>query len=109
MRWYRKLYLGPRAARQIDRIRRNAGEGKFMAGVYYITLSSAPEGLLDMFHNGMLTEPLFSSLQRTDIVGVAYGNLEAVELIRGIIEDIYRNTGGLDVRNYFREQDFGES
>lgn len=79
-----------------------------MFGVYYITLSSSGEGLLDMFHNGMLRQPLFSDPQSTDIVGVAYGRTEALELIRTIIEDIYRDTGGLDVRHYFKEQDFGE-
>ena len=51
---------------------------------------------------------LFSHLQCTDIVGVAYGKLEATELVRVIMEDIYRKTGGLDVRNYFKDQDFGE-
>lgn len=108
MRWYRELYLGPTASRHIRRIRKKARDGRVMAGVYYITPSSAGEGLLDVYHNGMLKQPLFSHLQCTDIVGVAYGKLEATELVRVITEDIYRKTGGLDVRNYFKDQDFGE-
>ena len=108
MRWYRELYLGPTASRHIHGIREKAVEGRIMAGVYYITPSSAGEGLLDIYHNGMLKQPLFSHLQCTDIVGVAYGKPEAAELVRVIIEDIYRKTGGLDVRNYFKDQDFGE-
>jgi len=90
MRWYRNLYLGPNAAQNIRKIRKNAASGKIMAGVYYITPASAQQNLLDIFHNGMLMQPLFTRLQCTDIIGVAEGKQEAVRLAEKIIREIYR-------------------
>ena len=109
MRWYRRLYLGPAAARHINSIQKKAGEGKPMPGVYYITPSVSDGGLLDIFHNALLQQPVFSDIQNTDVIGVAFGKTEAAELVREIIEDIYRQTGGLDIKNHFKDQDFGES
>ena len=106
MRLYQNLYLGPNAAVNIDKIRKKAAEEKRMAGVYYISLASTPGNLLDIFHNGMLSQPLFSSVQCKDIVGVAEGKMEAVRLTETILKDIYDQTGGFDVRSYFKEQDF---
>lgn len=108
MRWYRKLYVGENAAPDICGIRRKAAAGRLMAGVYYITLSSASSNLLDIFHNGMLKQPLFAGLQCTDIVGVAVGKQEAYRLMGEIIREIYEKSGGFDVRAYFSQEDFEE-
>jgi hypothetical protein len=106
MRWYRNLYLGPNAACNIQKIRENAATGKWMASVYYITLASTEGNLLDIFHNTMLKQALFARTQRTDIVGVAEGRAEAVELVQKIIGDVYEQTGGFDMASFFHEEDF---
>lgn len=108
MRWYRNLYLGPAAVPHIQRIQKKASEGKLMAGVYYITRSSASGGLLDIFHNGMLAQPLFAANQCTDVVGVAEGKQEALRLVQDIMKEIYEKTGGFDTASYFRAEDFVE-
>lgn len=106
MRWYRSLYLGPNAAQNIQKIRKKAVSGKMMAGVYYITLASVPGNLLDIFHNGMLAQPLFAENQCTDVIGVAVGKQEAVRLAAEIVQDIYGRTKSFDVSSYFKEEDF---
>ena len=108
MRWYRKLYLGTNAAPHIQAIRKKAAEGKLMAGIYYITPSSVPGNLLDIFHNGMLKETLFADAQCTDVIGVAEGKMEALRLTERIIGEIYQKTGGFDIRSYFGPGDFVE-
>ncbi len=108
MRWYRKLYLGPNAACNIQKIRRKAALGTVMPGVYYITLASSEENLLDIFHNGMVHEKLFRELQCLDVVGVAEGKQEAFRLTEEILGHVYRETSGFDVRAYFRAEDFEE-
>lgn len=77
-----------------------------MAGVYYITLASTPGNLLDIFHNTMLQQSLFAEFQRTDIVGVAEGKTEALELVRTIVKEVYDRTGNFDMAAFFREEDF---
>lgn len=106
MKWYRDLYLGPNAALNIKKIRRKASEGKWMANVYYITLASTKENLLDMFHNSMLKQEFFAQNQCMNILGVAEGKGEALELIQTIIGDVYAKTGGFDMAHYFPEEDF---
>jgi len=106
MRWYKDLYLGPNAALNIQKIRRKAAAGKWMAGVYYVTLASVPGNLLDVFHNTMLRQPLFADNQCTDIVGVAEGKTEACELAARIVKEVYDQTGSFDLSLFFREEDF---
>lgn len=108
MRWYRNLYLGSNAAPRIRSIREKAASGKLMAGVYYVTLASAPGCLLDIFHNGMLKQDLFAQVQCTDVIGVAEGRMEAYRLAERIIWDVYQETGGFDLRSRFRSEDFVE-
>lgn len=108
MRWYRDLYTGPNAASNIRQIREKASAGKLMAGVYYITLASTPGNLFDLFHNGMLKEPMFQSHQCLDVVGVAAGHQEALELTERIVGELYSRTGGFDAAGYFRTEDFEE-
>lgn len=79
-----------------------------MPGIYYITPASIPGNLLDVFHNGMLFQPVFAKAQCTDVVGVAEGKQEALRLVQEIIKEIYDRTGSFDIRSYFREEDFME-
>lgn len=106
MRWYRKLYTGPNAEHNISMIREKADAGFGMVSVYYITLSSTPGNLLDIFHNGMLKNPLFAENQCKDVVGVAQGKQEACRLAGTILLDLYSRTGGFDIRSFFKDQDF---
>ncbi len=108
MRWYQDLYLGPNAGQNISNIRKKAASGQWMAGIYYITLASVPGNLLDIFHNGMLRQPLFLQRQCLDVIGIAQGRMEALRLAEQIIWDLYRNTEGFDIRSYFRSEDFVE-
>jgi len=108
MRWYQNLYVGTNAMPHIQAIRRKAASGRLMAGVYYITRASVPGNLLDIFHNGMLKQPLFAKLQSGDVIGVAEGRTEALCLAEQIIWEVYRETGGFQIRSYFKSEDFVE-
>ena len=71
-----------------------------MVSVYFIALASNPDNLFDIFHAAHLKE---SALYRQNpyIVGIASGYDEALELVQRMVEDIYRETGGFQVREYF--------
>jgi len=70
-----------------------------MLGVYLITLSSNNENLLDIFDSSLILQPHY---KREDmfIVGIACGYDEAVEVATQIIDELYRNTGDFDIRQY---------
>ena len=108
MRWYRELYLGPNAAPRIDRIRKRASQGKWMAGVYYVILSGIPVGLFEIIHSEMLLQPLFAQLQRMDVVGVAWGRMEALRLVERLVGELYGRTGSFDAASAFPGEAFQE-
>ena len=109
MRWYRPLYLSKNTADQIDKIREKAAAGAWVPGIYFVTLSSEPGHLLDLFHNTMLKESIFRDVQRLDIVGVAQGRMEALRMVEKIVKDKYQETGGFDVTAWFPEEYFTDS
>ena len=77
--------------------------------IYFVTLSSEPGHLLDLFHNTMLKESIFRDVQRLDIVGVAQGRMEALRMVEKIVKDKYQETGGFDVTAWFPEEYFTDS
>ena len=58
------------------------------------------DNLFDIFHAAHLKEPAFYR-QDPFIVGIASGYEEAMEMVRCMVEDIYRETGAFRVREYF--------
>lgn len=111
MKWYRNLYLGEGAKKAkykiFGRVRRN----RFQMNTYLITLSENPSNLLDMFSANMLKQPYFKKKQGRHIkdlyvVGLAVGYEEGLEVIRTIIDDVYRETGGFDLRGFLK---FGQN
>lgn len=109
MRWYRPLYLSKNTADQIDKIPGKSDCRRMGAGIYFVTLSSEPGHLLDLFHNTMLKESIFRDVQRLDIVGVAQGRMEALRMVEKIVKDKYQETGGFDVTAWFPEEYFTDS
>lgn len=111
MKWYKKLYMGEEAQKAkykvFGRIRRN----RFQIDTYLITLSDNPDNLLDMFSANILNQPYFKKNRRKQtrnlyVVGLAVGYKEGLSVITQIIDDVYTNTGGFDIRGYLK---FGQN
>ncbi len=99
MRWWDHLYMGEQAARLRPSLLRRMREGGFLPDTYVITLPQSGNHLLDM-------EPflLFNREKRPDkkdlILGVAVGYSEACQVVRDMIDDMYRHTGAFDWEAY---------
>ena len=100
MEWADNLYVSDSAAGKKDKIIRKAERGIGMIQVYLITLASNEQNLLDIFHAAHLKQPAFYG-QSLRVVGIARGMEEARELTLQMITDIYEQTGGFAVRDYF--------
>ena len=100
MQWAEHLYLSDITAAKKERIIKKAEQGAGMVSVYFIALASNPDNLFDIFHAAHLKESAFYR-QNPYIVGIAPGYDEALELVQRMVEDIYRETGGFQVREYF--------
>lgn len=100
MRWAKELYLSERTAKKKDKIIRKANRGVGMVSIYFISLASNEENLFDIFHAAHLKQAAFYR-QDPFVVGIASDYDEALEMARQMVEDIYRETGGFRVREYF--------
>ena len=70
---------------------------KFSFDTYLITLPSNTSNILDIYSANVLLQPHFKKKCIQDeiyVVGIAKGRDEAYELVRDIVDEVYKNTGG---------------
>ena len=104
MRICKRLQLGKKAAPYRDSILWRMKKGKKQKDLFVMTLAANPKNLLELYPADAVVQPYFLQSDLV-VVGLAQGKTEADELIRSTIEQIYGETGGLDVRAYFGETD----
>ncbi len=103
MKWYPHLYVGEQAEKKKKRIVWRIENHKKICGVYLITLSSNGKDIFDIFSCVYLSFPAVSR-NCPMIIGIAGSYWEAVDLAVAIIEDIYRETGSMQIRQYLEQK-----
>ena len=101
MKWYKKLYVGAGAEKKKYMMMGKIRLHRFQRDAYLITLASNGKNLLDIYPSYVLLQKVYRA-QELFVVGLACGYDEALELTRQIVDDVYQNTGGFDVRAYLR-------
>lgn len=101
IRWADKLYLGESVEGRKKKVMQSIEEGKVTFAIFCIAYASNPDNLLDIIDANELG---FSYYQQKEmyIVGLAGSKREAGELVRTMIEDMYRQTGGFSVRDFLK-------
>ncbi len=100
MIWSKKLYFDEVTKEWSKDIVKRLKRRKWSPGTYIITLSSNQSNLLDIYECSQLMQPSMKKLKLT-VVGVAFGRDSALELVRTIIDDVYHETDGFAVKEYF--------
>lgn len=100
MRWYERLYVGERAKKKRYAIIQAVREEK-KSGYYVLTPASNEKNLLDIYPAVTLQQPYYRE-QKLLIVGIAADYQDAAMLAGKIIADVYRKTGGYDVRGFLK-------
>ncbi len=96
------MYIGETARKDRYRIVGKVKHRRPQRDAYLITLATNEKNLLDIYPaNTMLWRYFYKS--SILIVGIAGNHEEAVELACHMIAQVYRETGGFDVRDYFEE------
>lgn len=98
--WSTKIYIGEKMKKKKDRVISSINSSEVTFGIYCIAFASHPNNLFDIME---ANELLFPHYKRSDIriIGLAKGKEEAVSLVQDMLMEVYNNTGGFDVRNYF--------
>ena len=104
IKWYPFLYLDQKTEKKKKRIKRRMEKQKVNVGVYCITLASNEKNLLDIY---CVNELLFQYYRRKDIkvIGLASSKESAYHMVADIVNDVYQQTGKLDVRTFFEDDE----
>ena len=102
MFFYKSLYLGS-SIRDPEAVKENLRTGRGQFTIYVIALSPVkPEpgsNQLEILHSANLKQPYYRKYPPY-IVGIASGRIEAIELVRDMVQEAYEHTGSADVRAY---------
>ena len=100
MNWYSELYLGKSSREKKEKLIQKIESGKTPINTYLLTLAAGEANQLEIVPAWNLRYPHIRR-ELPLIVGIGCGRAEAFELVRRITEDVYRETEGTDLRDYF--------
>ena len=103
LKWYKYLYIGDNAKKNIEKYKRYLNRGEFVPDVYLITLASNQADQLDIIRSYyLLQDTLYRRCPL--IVGVAKGQQEAQNLLLHMVEETYAKTGTANVKEYLMQR-----
>ncbi len=104
MQYYKHLYVHKTMEKKKDKTIRKLEEGKYRPAVHLIILPEGEGDQLEIIDTSMLRQKGFP---RRDffVVGIAKDQGDALKMVAEIVEEVYNETGGTDVRSYILEKE----
>lgn len=101
IKWSGKLYMDEKIKQDPDKWKQRLEEGRLSYSLFCIALASNEANLFDIMN---CNELWFRYYRRNviHIAGLAADKESAEELLQKIISDVYKETGGFKVREYFK-------
>lgn len=104
MRWYNQLYVGKKAKKRRFRMIQNIRSRKMQPDTYVITPAENGNNILDIYPSIVLLQPYYEEKDCL-ILGIAYGYREALLVARDIVDDMFQQTGGLDLQDFLNRNE----
>lgn len=108
MRWYNHLYVGEKAKHRRFPIIQGIREGKLQPEVYVITPPQNGNNILDIYPSAMLLLPPYRD-EDFLVLGIAVTYWEALEVVRQMVDDMYRQTGGFKLSVFLEAMETPEN
>lgn len=102
MFWYDNLYLGKHCILRVNRLKYKITHRIPHPTVYLIALPRSENSVLEMIPSQMLMQKLYPK-DDLRIIGMGADRGEAMELMRQIIDEVYREQGNFDVAAFMDE------
>lgn len=102
LKWNKDLYVGS-GVRDPLSIRHKIEQNKPVPGVYLLTYPTNESNIMDIL-------PAINLLQKKqrelcpEIIGIAKGKDEAIELFQEIVQKVYKETGDFNIEEYWRNR-----
>ena len=102
LKWRKDYFVGE-GIRDAGKTKARIDAGKVAFGVYLVTLSENPGNLLEIVPSYMLIQKSYYA-RCPEIIGMAKGKDEAMDLAVDIVKNIYGETGAFQVKEYFKNR-----
>lgn len=101
MRWYSHLYIGEKAKKKRYTMIQGIRHGKLQPETYVITPAVNGKNICDIYPSYMLLTPYYEKMDMT-VIGIASGYFEALEVVRDIVDEMFKTTGGFDLKGFLK-------
>lgn len=102
MRWYKHLYVGQKAKSRRFIIIQNIRKARFQPGIHVITPATG-NNILDIYPAALLLSEYNKKKEDLLILGIAADYYEALDVVRDIIDEMYRKTGRFSIQEFVTE------
>ena len=102
LKWKKKYNIGESVKAPV-KVQSKINAGKPVPGIYLLTLSDNPGNIMEIIPAVMLVQKPAYDLCPV-IIGMAKGKEEALELVQKIVEEVYRETGSFEIREYMKNR-----
>ena len=97
IKFYNNLYVSD-SVKNINKIKWKIRIGRGQLNIFLIIISNSSDQL-ECIHNALLKQPIYRKLD-LKIVGFATSYDESLLLIQKILEDVWKETGNADMKDY---------
>ena len=101
--FYRNLYVSECWREKKEKIKKRLRQNRLQPWVYVIALAQGQQNQLEFFSSLLLKQKILRE-GRLFVVGLADGYDGALCLVEQITEQVYRETGGAEIRRYILER-----
>lgn len=102
LKWQKNYYVGENI-KDPHKIKRKINAGKFVPGVFLLTLSNNPANLCEIVPAAMLMQKAYREICPL-IFGMAKDKDEAMEMVSSLLGEIYRETGSFQIAEYLKNR-----
>ena len=104
MRYYRRLYWGEGLEKKKEKIIRRLNTGRLQRDIHVLVLPEQGTNQLEIYNAALFLQPDFPN-DDFFVVGILRGYEAALELVEEITGEVYKKTGGADIRTYLLERE----
>jgi hypothetical protein len=104
MRYYKHLYLTEGLEKKKDRLIQKLEKNKLQYDIYLIALAEQADAQLEIYNSALFKQPGYPKLDLF-VVGLAKGYDMALELVEEIVQNVYNETKGADIRSYILKKE----
>ena len=101
MKWLKQLYVGESISGREQKLKWKINRNVGTFDIYVISFASNKENLLDIIPAIELLQKAYPK-KHMQIIGMARGYAEALDVVQQIIEETYHETGDVDVWSYLK-------